>query len=180
MKVLKYVLGIVLCAWAGQYFLAMLLPNLIMEVLYHQGGKQAGYNHMAINPLADETARTVVRPSPDLLYASCIYNLEQGPLLLSATIPERYWSMQFYQMNTDNYAGISNQREQRHRVGTVVKVTLISSDDDPSLYEGVVIQSPSDRGMILLRASAIGDHQRQLAALQASSCTTMDTEVAPS
>jgi hypothetical protein len=30
--------------------------------------------------------------------------------LIEAQIPERFWSMQFYQMNTDNYVGISNLR----------------------------------------------------------------------
>ena len=78
--------------------------------------------------------------------------------------------MQFYQMNTDNYVGISNQRDQHHRVGTVAKVTLIGPGDDPGEYEGEVIQSPTDRGLVLLRASAIGDRSPQQAALDASSC----------
>jgi uncharacterized membrane protein len=170
MKVLKWLLGIIVCAWVGQYLLAMLLPNLVMEILYDQGGDKGGYNKLVVSPVPDETARSVVRPSPDLLYASCIYNLEQGPLLINAQVPERYWSMQFYQMNTDNYAGITNQRDERHRVGSMVQVTLIGADEDPANYQGEVIQSPTERGIVLLRASAIGDRALQQAALDASSC----------
>jgi len=170
MKLLKWLLAILVVAWAGQYLLAMVVPNLIMEIVYFEGEKQGGYNRMVVRPVPDETARTVVRPSPDLLYASCIYNLEDGPLLIQAPIPERYWSMQFYQMNTDNFAGITNQRADSNRVGSVAKVTLIHADDDPANYTGDVIQSPTDRGIILLRASAIGDRTQQQAALDASRC----------
>ena len=170
MKLLKWLLGIVACAWAGQYLLALLVPHIAMETLYTVGSNRLGYNQLIVNPVPDETSRTVVRPSPDLLYASCIYNLQDGPLVIEAHIPERYWSMQFYQMNTDNYAGITNQRDERSRAGSVVSVTLIGTDDSPENYTGKVIQSPTQRGMVLLRASAIGDHTEQLKALQASRC----------
>jgi uncharacterized membrane protein len=170
MKLLKWLLVIVLCAWAGQYLLAMAVPNLVMELVYLQGAKHGGYNKLVVRPVPDETSRTVVRPSPDLLYASCIYNLKDGPIVIEAPIPKRYWSMQFYQMNTDNFAGITNQREQQSRVGSVAKVTLIRADDDPANYRGEVIQSPTDRGIMLLRASAIGDRTEQQAALDASRC----------
>ena len=170
MKPLKWLLGIVLCAWAGQYLLALVVPNLVMELLYWQGAQYGGYNTLVVRPVPDATSRTVVRPSPDLLYASCIYNLEDGQLLIEAPIPPRYWSMQFYQMNTDNFAGITNQRDERNRVGTVAKVTLVSADDDPAKYAGEVIQSPTKRGIMLLRASAIGDRAAQQAALDASRC----------
>lgn len=170
MRMLKWVLGIFLCAWLGQYLLAMLLPNLIMEVLYMQGADNGGYNQMTVRPVPDETARNVVRPSPDLLYASCFYNLDDGPVSISAPVPERYWSMQFYQMNTDNFAGITNQRDAQRRVGSVATITLIRADDNPANYQGEVIQSPTDRGIILLRASAIGDRSQQQAALDASLC----------
>ncbi len=169
-QLLKWLLAILIAAWLGQYLLAMMVPRAVMEVLYHRGGDQGGYNRLLVQPVPDETARTVVRPSPDLLYASCIYDLTDGPLLIEAPVPERYWSMQFYQMNTDNYAGITNQREQRHRVGSVARITLVSADQDPAAFTGEVIQSPTARGIVLLRASAIGERSRQLAALNASRC----------
>ncbi|MCB1687568.1 MAG: DUF1254 domain-containing protein [Halioglobus sp.] len=170
MKLLKWVVAIVVCAWLGQYALALALPSLVMETLYALGTKQQGYNQLAISELPDEEFRTIVRPSPDLLYASCFYNLENGPVVIEAHIPSRYWSMQFYQMNTDNYAGITNQRDERYRTGSTVNVTLIGSDESPNDFAGEVIQSPTQRGIMLLRASAIGDRDEQQAALLASRC----------
>ena len=170
MKILQSMLGILLCAWVGQYLLAMLVPTLVMEILYRQAGDVAGYNELVVGQVPDETARTVVRPSPDLLYAGCVYNLEDGPLSIEAQVPERYWSMQFYQMNTENYAGITNQHNERQRVGSVVNVTLIGPTENPASYQGEVIQSPTVRGIVLLRASVIGDRSLQQAALEASRC----------
>jgi len=170
MTLLQWCLGVFLCAWVGQYLLALVIPNLVMEILYQRGGAQMDYNTLSVNPRPDETMRQVVRPSPDLLYANCIFNLEQGPLVIEAAVPQRYWSMQFYQMNTDNFAGITNQREESYRVGTVVKVTLIGPDNNPGDYSGEVIQSPTQRGIMLLRASAIGDDTKARAALEKSSC----------
>ncbi|CAH0990678.1 hypothetical protein SIN8267_00772 [Sinobacterium norvegicum] len=170
MSWLRWTAAILVCGWLGQYPLAMLVPNLIMERLYSKGGERVGYNQIAVGSRPDETSRDVVRPSPDLFYALCAYNLEQEPVKVSASVPERYWSMQFYQMNTDNFAGITNQRDEQFRVGTQVEVTLIGPDADPEDYHGEVIQSPTARGIMLLRASGIGDDSPAQAALEDSRC----------
>ena len=173
MKWLRWIAVILVCGWLGQYALAMLVPHLVMERLYQKIAEASEPNKLNLTPRPDENSRWVVRPSPDLLYASCLYNLEQGPVLISAPVPERYWSMQFYQMNTDNFAGISNQREQRFRVGTLVEMTLIGPDADPTEYSGEVIQSPTTRGVMLLRASGIGDASQSQAAIAGSSCAPL-------
>ena len=172
MNWLRWIAAILLCGWLGQYPLAMAVPNLVMERLYSKIMERTTYNKLNISPRPDENSRWVVRPSPDLLYASCLYNLEQGPIVISAPVPERYWSMQFYQMNTDNFAGFTNQREQRFRVGTQVEVTLVGPEANPDDYSGEVIQSPTARGMMLLRASGIGDDAQSLAALKQSRCSS--------
>lgn len=171
MNWLRWIVGILVCAWVGQYLLAMAVPSVVMELLYHRGGKAQGFNTLYVSPAIDETSRLVVRPSPDLLYAGCIYNLAKGPVKIEAPVPQRYWAMQFYQMNTDNYAGISNRRDEPSRVRSVVRVTLIGPDDEASNFEGEVIQSPTERGMMLIRASGIGDVTEARTALEGSSCT---------
>ncbi len=173
MSWLRWIAAILVCGWLGHYPLAMLVPRLVMEGLYHKAGEITGYNQLNVNLRPDESSRGVVRPSPDLLYASCVYNLDKGPIVVRAPVPERYWSMQFYQMNTNNFAGISNQREQRFRAGTHAEVTLIGPDSNPADYAGEVIQSPTTRGVMLLRASGIGDDTQAQAAIENSSCTSL-------
>ena len=179
MSWLRWTAAILVCGWLGQYPLAMLVPNLIMERLYSKVGESVGYNQVTVGSRPDETSRDVVRPSPDLLYALCVYNLEQGPVKVSASVPERYWSMQFYQMNTDNFAGITNQREQGFRVGKNVEVTLVGPDANPAEFlnegQGEVIQSPTARGVMLLRASAIGEESQAQAALESVTVLQMES-----
>ena len=173
MSWLRWTAAILLFGWLGHYPLAMLVPHLVMERLYSKVGELTGYNQLNVNSRPDETSRWVVRPSPDLLYASCVYNLDQGPIVVRAPVPERYWSMQFYQMNTNNFAGINNQREQRFRVGSQVEVTLVGPDANPADYPGEVIQSPTTRGVMLLRASGIGDDSEAHGALKNSYCAAL-------
>jgi len=170
MNKIKWLVAVLLMAWVGQYGVAMLAPNLIMQTLYRGVADLSGENIFVITPLPDETARTLVRPSPDLFYGICAYNVESGPVFIEALVPAKYWSMQFYQMNTDNFSSFSNQRDEVYRVNTTAKITLISASDDPNNYKGEVVQSPTGKGIMLIRVSAIGEQAPQLAALKASHC----------
>jgi uncharacterized membrane protein len=170
MSFLRWAVFTLVLAWLAQYAFAMAVPYAVMGLLYKRGGEAFGYNRFELMTQVDANSRAVVRPSPDLLYAMCIYDLSDGPLRIVAPVPDRYWSMQFYRMNTDNFAGISNQRSESWRSGTVVDVTLIGPDHNPDDYAEEAIRSPTSRGVVLLRASAIGDRAAQEAALRASSC----------
>lgn len=174
MNKIKWLVAIFLVAWVGQYGVAMLAPNLIMQTLYRGVADLSGENVFITTPLPDESARTVVRPSPDLFYGICAYDVEGGPVFIEALVPEKYWSMQFYQMNTDNFSSFSNQRDESYRVSTTTKITLISASDDANKYQGDVVVSPTDKGVMLIRASAIGDQTQQIAALNATHCHASD------
>jgi uncharacterized membrane protein len=171
MNKIKWLVAVLLMAWVGQYGVAMLAPNFIMQTLYRAVVDQSGENIFRLTPLPDETTRDVVRPSPDLFYGICAYNVKSGPVFIEALVPRKYWSMQFYQMNTDNFSSFSNQRDETYRVDTTTKITLISASDDSSKYQGDVVQSPTDKGIMLIRVSAIGDQTQQMEALKASHCS---------
>ena len=70
MNYLKWLVPIGLCAWLGQYVLAMFVPTVIMETLYRKAGAVNGFNQLVLSPIPDETSRGVVRPSPDLKSAT--------------------------------------------------------------------------------------------------------------
>ncbi|WP_372750528.1 DUF1254 domain-containing protein, partial [Litorivivens sp.] len=84
--------------------------------------------------------------------------------------PSRYWSMQFYQMNTNHFAGFTNKGGGEARAGETLKVTLIGPEQRAADYAGTVVQSPTARGVMLLRASAIGDAEVTRGAVESSTC----------
>lgn len=58
-------------------------------------------NRWIYPPPADETSREIVRPSPDLAYAACVFDLRDGPVRITVTPGDSYTSLTLYAPNTD-------------------------------------------------------------------------------
>ena len=93
-------------------------------------------------------SREVVRPSPDLLYSACPFDLSRGPLRITAAVPDSYFSISAFADNTDNFFVINDRQIKAARV----ELTLARQGSD---YRGGagerVVRSPSDEGILLVR-----------------------------
>lgn len=100
--------------------------------------------------LPDDTSRFVVKPNPDILYSSCFYNLNEGPLLIEADFNiESYWSVAFYEPNTVNFYVKNNQQWKKADFRLLLTAEEV---DENILPEGVVaLRSPDVKGLILFR-----------------------------
>ena len=104
---IKYALAFAAAVGAGHLGAIVAAPRVIMQVALtkmSQGGKRI--NSFQFGPRTTEKSRGVVRPSPDLAYASCVYDLSQGPVLVSAApSPDQgYVSISVFDARTDNIA----------------------------------------------------------------------------
>lgn len=104
---IKYALAFVAAVGAGHLAAIVAAPRLIMHVALtkmSQDGKQV--NQFQFGPRTTEKSRGVVRPSPDLAYASCVYDLSGGPVRVSAApSPDQgYVSISVFDARTDNIA----------------------------------------------------------------------------
>ena len=82
-------------------------PRAIMHVAMRRLSDHGHLiNAFRFSPRVDGHARWVVRPSPDLAYASCVYDLKDGPILVSAapSADHGYASISVFAGNTDNIA----------------------------------------------------------------------------
>ena len=105
-----WTIGIVILAGAVHATAVILLPGLIMGGAMNKVSQQSGVNAVFHSPAATHESRTVVRPSPDLLYSGCAFNLTQTNLRVSAPVPaEGYWSLAFFDANTDTFLVQNNQ-----------------------------------------------------------------------
>lgn len=142
-----------LAAGAVGYVLTMnSIPNAIMGVAIKrvsQDGKAFNvWNH---GPRTTEASRAIVRPSPDLAYSSCAYDLSKGPVRITVYPWTDYYSLSLYQANTDNF-WVKNDREVG---GKAIDVLLISKDMKVKVQAGTdVVTSPSERGIALVRRLA--------------------------
>lgn len=93
--------GLVL-AVAGYHIAMVQFPRVLMGLASHRISKAGGYNTMYAAPLATDKARAIVRPSPDLAYSSCPFDLSKGPVLVDVEpVPAPYWSLSVFDERTD-------------------------------------------------------------------------------
>lgn len=133
------------------------VPSFIMaRVIDAVGGEATGRILFSDRP--DETARRVVRPSPDLLYSICVYDVSKNPLRITTGAPaDTYWSVSFFADNTDNFFVFNDTRAQG-KSGTIL---LIGKGQQLPAQDGTVtvVSAPSPRGLVLFR-TLISDEAR--------------------
>jgi uncharacterized membrane protein len=113
-------------------------------------GKREGrkVNRIYHAPRVTAASRHVVRPSPDLLYSICSYDVSEAPLRITASVPDTYWSLSLYASNTDNFFVIND----RQVLSKKLEMVLVGPDSDaPEGTTARVVVSPSDRGVALIR-----------------------------
>jgi uncharacterized membrane protein len=139
------------------------LPRLVMRRALRKMGEP---NSMHFGRVPTAASRMVVRPSPDILYASCPFDLSSGPLRVTANVSHTtYWSVSAFDAATNNFF-VRNDREV---TGDSIELLLVRrrqtlplSDHAP---EHVIVFAPSRRGLLLFRT--VIDDDRHLSALEA-------------
>ena len=133
------------------------LPSFVMSrVMTAVGG--AGTGRVVFSDRPDETARRVVRHSPNLLYSVCVYDVSKNPLKITTGAPEdTYWSVSFFADNTDNFF-VFNDTKAQGKSGTIL---LIGTGQQLPTQDGsvMVVSAPSAKGLVLFR-TLINDEAR--------------------
>ena len=67
-----------------------LFPRVIMAVAIRRILNRSGseINTLIHSPRVTVDSRQVVKPSPDLLYSICVYDVSEKPLRITATVPD--------------------------------------------------------------------------------------------
>jgi uncharacterized membrane protein len=121
------------------------LPNLIMDRAMAQMGAVNTIHH---GQRATAAIHGVVRPSPDLLYSVCPYDLSKGPLFISAPVPAgTYWSVSLFDDATNNFY-VRNDSQAKGSVELQVYYTTMAMTEGPQIQR---VHSPSVRGLVVFR-----------------------------
>jgi len=150
-----------------------LLPRLVMHRAFERLGTP---NMMHYGKRPDASARAVVRPSPDVIYAICSYDLSKGPLRVTTALTHsNYWSVSAFDAATNNFF----VRDDQQIAGDSFEILMVKRGQAlPSpgkAPEHAIVFSPSERGVILLRT--VIDDDKNIPALEAllhqSTCETV-------
>ena len=115
-------------------------------------------------PMTDHTQRRVVMPSPDLLYATCSFDVRQQALRIQADprLPG-YWSIALYAANSANFFVLND----RKAAGVPVDLVLIGPDtpEPADVPAGArLVRAPGGRGLLLMRVLVSDDAAEREAA----------------
>lgn len=146
------------------------VPRLIMQVLMNgpMAQKMNMRNQAAFPPPVTAQSRSVVMPSPDLLYSVCVFDLSEGPVRVRAApqLPG-YWSIALYSSSSDNFF----VRNDRQAQGAPIDLWLVpqggTNGDAPIPQGAQVVVSPSGTGFLLMRVLA-SDYQTDQVALESA------------
>lgn len=159
MKIVKWLLAVLVIAAVTHAGLLYFGPSLVMSRAMGKIGAKAGANAMLHSPRPNADNDTIVRSSPDLLYSVCVYDLDAGPLRINAEVPPgTYWSMSFYDMNTNNYRVINDSQA---TAGAVLIVLMKAGTLGPTPAGAEVVASPTARGIVLIRTLVNDDSREQ-------------------
>ena len=122
-------------------------PRLLMAAALRRVEQAGGANAMRHPPLPTAQSRTIVRPSPDLAYSSCLFDLSDGPVLVEVQpVPAPYWSLSVFDARTDA-AFVRNNRDSG---GGPIRIA-IARPGQPVPAGLETVRVGGDRGIALVR-----------------------------
>lgn len=140
-------------------------PRLVMTIALNKMSASHGFNTMLQTPRPTSASRGVVRPSPDLLYSACPFDLDKLPdhvLRVHADhMPGTYWSVSVFDAGTSNIFALND----RQAKNGAVDFTIVGPRQDKMPLTPAV-RSPTSRGLVLFRT--LIDSDLHLAALDAA------------
>ena len=143
----------------------LLLPRLIMILTMAGMTKMAGTNAILHAPRPTWRSHGVVRPSPDLLYSICVYDLSaaDGAVRVHThDMPETYWSVSAFDANTNNFYALND----RQAKAGAADFLLIAPGKFAEAGPLPVVAAPTNRGIVLFR-TLIND-ERHIAEIDAA------------
>ena len=128
-----------------------LIPHAITFAFVRSVSKQVGYNAVLTPPLPTDQSRSVVAPSPDLLYTVCVFDVSAGPVRIAARRPQGYWSLALYDRNSDNFFGINDNEIRGDTVELILGLGPADASITAKFPSATYVQTPRSTGVMLSR-----------------------------
>jgi uncharacterized membrane protein len=137
--------GVTACA--AWYATVAAVPAALMKIAISRLEERGGSNVMAHGNLSTPANQPVVRPSPDLAYSTCPFDLSKGAVLIThVPVVGRYSSLSVFDARTD----VAFVRNDAQAQGKPYQVAL--AREGQAVPKGVtVVRLKYDRGIALIR-----------------------------
>ncbi len=144
----RYLLGALVIGVVVHLAIVFATPRVLMHVAMSRISAP-GENAWHLAERVTAASRQIVRPSPDFAYSACVFDLREGPVMITATPWDAYWSLSLYGANSDNFFVIDD-REAHYGA----EITLVKHGAAQPEGASMIVESPSERGIALIRRLA--------------------------
>lgn len=139
----------------------LVVPKLATATAWHRIGASLPANRMMVMPPATPTTQVLPFIGPDVRMAVCRFDVSNGPVSISATLPDRGWTLGLYTPSGDNFYAIPAQDFRRTEIRFVLsppaeKFLGMFDWGRPTDTTGGTITVPALQGLVMLRAPMRG------------------------
>lgn len=175
-RLLFWTVAIVLLAGVVHLGYVLFVPHFEMRAKIDEL-RQLGGNG-ALTVLSREDSVRLMGPDGRwLVHALCIYDLAEGPLAITAVVPNAYWSMAIYSAAGEAFYSLNDRQAGIDRVDLMIRQP---SEPDPDEEEEltlpdadtVTVRAPDPIGLVVMRTLARegAEYERASRILARSSC----------
>jgi len=136
----------------------LILPRTATQDAYSRLTPVASPNTVTALPQPSPQQELMPLMDPAFASAVCRYDLEGGPIKLTVPISPAYTSVSFYTRRGVAYYAINDRSAGRRQIElqlmTVAQHADLSEDEDVTAADRLIVESPSETGLIVMRALA--------------------------
>jgi uncharacterized membrane protein len=157
-RIALWILGAVLLGGIVHLSTVLAMPSAANQDAYSRLMDSTPVN--AVVPLPAPSAKDSVMPfmDPAFAVAVCRYDLSNGSLKLRTPLSQAYTSVTFYTRNSIAYYAINDRAAGRRAIEldlmTEEQHAELPEEEDVTAADRLIIESPTLRGLIVLRALA--------------------------
>lgn len=176
--------GAVFAAGAIHILTIFAMPHLARKDAWARLSEISGENQMYVLPAAEAGEPDPPLPlmSPDLGYAFCRFNLRESNVVVRAEFSEPAWNVSVYTRHGENFYLITGADARRKELRLLITPRdrlseEASTEETEEGEEQIIIISPSQEGVVMVRAPIRGAsyRERTFAALRKVTCDPAPT-----
>ena len=107
-------------------------------------------------PMSEAGAEAIPDLDPRMMEAVCRFTLANGPVRITADLPDEFWSVAVFDRRGRNVYSLNDRAAERAHLDlailTPVQMAQMRQNPPASLESAIVLEQPLDVGFVLIRA----------------------------
>jgi uncharacterized membrane protein len=160
-RTLLFVLGGLLLGGVIHITAVIMVPYFATDDAWTSMRKFGGDGIFHVLPQAAAGAEPLASLDPRMLYAVCRFSLDDGPVRITASLPDDFWSLAIFDRRGRNVFSLNNRSAERSELElaiiTPVQMAQIRQNPPEALETAIVVEQPLRTGFILIRVFIADD-----------------------